>query len=592
MNIRKAFLLTGFLYLSIQFLVTSCANVSSPTGGPKDTIPPRLVTVNPPHGALQFDGKVIHLEFNEAIQLKDIQNQLIITPSIEGKYAPKLSKNNLDLVFEEDFGENTTYTLAFREAIGDLNEGNPAKDLKLAFSTGDYLDSLSINGHIKNMFTGKPVEDALVSLYRAYDTLNLFNSRPYYLAKTDKEGYYQFDNLKDGQYLIYATKDANNNLKADSRSEPFGFKKDTISLNNNIDSLNIKILSLNTEPLIINNSRPSGHYYVVNLNKGIRSYELKPLEPMDEILYSNLAEQNKRVQVYKTFPIQDSLAAQFTAVDSLGQQRTDTLYVRFEESSRSKDPFNTTITPKTGSTIQENFNASIKFSKPVLALNLDSLYFQYDSLTHVRLDTAENFTWNSQRDELNINIQLDASQAAAISAAAEEAASREMVSAPDESAEPAVAAQDAPNGRTQRRPAGGANLVPKNGVLFYAGKGAFISVENDSSDNQQLKYTFADPKNFGLVEGRFQSPAESFTIQLVQAANFSVVKESKDQHNFRFRFVPPGEYLIRIFIDENGNGQWDPGNVHQRIEPEPVIINQEKIILKANWEIKDILISE
>lgn len=592
MNIRKAFVLSGFLYLSIQILITSCAQVSSPTGGPKDTIPPRIVTVNPPPGALRFNEKSIQLEFNEAIQIKDIQNQLIITPSIEGKYTPKLSKNTLELVFEEEFSENTTYTLAFREAIGDLNEGNAAEDLKLAFSTGDYLDSLSINGRIRNMFTGKAVEDALVSLYLANDTSNLFNSRPYYLAKTNEEGYYQFDNLKDGQYLIYATKDANNNLKADSRSEPFGFIKDTISLNENIDSLNIKIQSLNTEPLMINNSRPSGHNYVINLNKGIRSYELKPLEPMDEILYSNMAEQNKSLQVYKTFPIQDSLAAHFTAIDSLGQERSDTLYIRFEESSRAKEPFTTTITPKTGTAIQENFNASIKFNKPVTTVNLDSLYFQYDSLTHVQIDTAKNFTWNTQRDELNINIQLDASQAAAISTAAAEAQAATTEEGENEPNEP-EAEQEAPNNGVQRRPAAGSNNnIPKNGVLLYAGKGAFISVENDSSDNQQLKYTFAEPKNFGLVEGRFQSSEENFTIQLVQAANFSMVKESSNQHNFRFNFVPPGEYLIRIFIDENGNGQWDPGNVHQRIEPEPVIISQEKIILKANWEIRDILISE
>lgn len=593
MNIRKAFVFSGFLYLSIQFLVYSCATVSSPTGGPKDTIPPELVAATPPQGSLQFKGKTIRLEFNEAIQLKDIQNQLIITPSVEGKYVPKQNKNNLELIFEEAFSDNTTYTFAFREAVGDLTENNPAEDLKLAFSTGDYLDSLSINGRIRDIFTDKPIDDALVSLYRANDTLNLFNSRPYYLAKTNKEGYYQFDNLKEGQYLVYATKDANNNLMTDSRSEPFGFIKDTLSLESNIDSLNINLQRLNTDSIMINNSRTSGHYYTINLNKGIISYELNPLDTIDHKLYSNMTEQNKKIQVYNTFPIEDSLAAQFTAIDSLGQQTSDTLYIRFEESQRAKAPFDVTITPKTGTAIEENLQASIKFSKPVIRVNLDSLYFKYDSLNHVKLDSAQNFTWNSMRDELKINVQLDASEAAAIASNAAAAKDNENEAAETEATAEPETGQEAPNGgREQRRANGGSSKTSAAGVVFYAGKGAFMSVENDTSANQQLKYTFADPKNFGILEGRFETSEENFIIQLVQASNFNIIKETRNQPAFLFRFVPPGEYRFRIFIDKNGNGRWDPGNIHQRTEPEPVILSDEKIALKANWHIQDILISE
>lgn len=570
MNTRKLCIVLGLLYFSIQILVSSCANVSSPTGGPKDTIPPRLVDIYPSYGTLQFNEKVIRLEFDEPIQLKDLKNQLIITPSVEADYKIKQTKTGLELTFEEKFSDSTTYTFAFREAIGDLNEGNPVEDLKLAFSTGDYLDSLSINGRIEDLMTGKPIEDALVSLYRAHDTLTLFNSRPYYLAKSNKEGYYQFDNLKTGQYLIYATKDANKNLKADSRTEPFGFIKDTLDLVENIDSLHINIQRINTEPLMVNNSRPTGQYYEITLNKGVRSYKLEPMDTTAEQLYSNLVEQSKKIRVYNTAGIEDSLAAYLTVTDSLKQQLQDTLYVKFQESRRPKEPFSLSVDPKGGSPIQEHFKATFTFTKPVTAVNFDSLFFRYDSLTYVRADTAGNFTWNSQRDKLVLTTKLDASLAD----------------------KPAVAL----DGEEQAAEANGEAKVNQKkgpaGVELYAGKGAFISADQDSSAVQQLKYTFADSKNFGTIQGNFSTQAPGFTIQLLQAGNLSVAKEIENQQNFLFKQVQPGEYRIRILIDRDGNGQWDPGNINERIEPEPVIITEEKIVLKANWEITNILLGE
>lgn len=228
MKRSSIYLIFTLVSICIYFSLSSCANIGSPTGGPKDTIPPQLVTINPGQGTLNFNESVVRMEFNEPIQVKDLANQLIITPSIEGKYKTKLSKTSLELQFEQPFDSNTTYTLNFREGIVDLNESNPAKNMILAFSTGSYLDSLELNGTVTEILTGKPVADGIVTLYRAKDTLNTFNSRPYYLQKTDKEGNYHFRNLKVGDYLIYATNDVNKNLKTDPRNEAFGFLKDTI----------------------------------------------------------------------------------------------------------------------------------------------------------------------------------------------------------------------------------------------------------------------------------------------------------------------------------------------------------------------------
>lgn len=564
MNRSKIWFLPVLLFVIIQVVIYSCANIGSPTGGPKDTIPPQLVRIAPGQGTLEYNDNIVRMEFNEPVQIKDLQNQLIITPSIEGRYKTKINKNSVEILFDQPFDTNTTYTLNFREGILDLNESNPPKDLMLAFSTGKYLDSLQLTGQVTELLTGKPVPDALVALYRARDTLNTFNSRPYYLAKTTKEGFYQFNNLKEGNYLIYGTKDLNKNLKTDPRNEPFGFLKDTIALYSSRDSLNLNILSINPSEIRINNSRPSGRYYEINLSKSAVDYSLQPIEAINDSLYSNFVEKNQKVRVYNTFPIQDSLATLFIAQDSVGQTVQDTIYIRFEESKRAKEEFKYTLSPSSG-TIEESYKGTITFTKPVKNITLDSIYFQYDTLTREYLDTTKAFSWNKRRDKLTIETKLNPEIARLRQA--------EVLAAIDSLPE------------EQRQP----NV---KGVTLNLNRMAFVSVENDSSKAQQGKYTFADPLNFGTIQGTFQHPAENFTIQLLQSSNFSVVKEIKDTHNFTFRLVPPGEYLMRVLIDENGNGEWDPGNVNKRVEPEPVILKKEPILMKANWELRDINITE
>jgi uncharacterized protein (DUF2141 family) len=564
MNKRTFWVYFLLLIASIQIGVYSCANVSSPTGGPKDTIPPALVKVNPTQGSIRFNDRIVRMEFNEPIQIKELTNQLIITPSIQGKYKSQISKNTIELEFEEAFEENTTYTLNFREGIADLNEGNPAKDLKLAFSTGDYLDSLSITGQVKELLTNKVVKEILVSLYRAGDTLHTFNSRPYYLTKTNEEGYFEFNNLKAGKYTVYATKDVNKNLMTEAKNEPFGFLKDTVKITANIDSLNVNVLSININKPVINSSRPNGLYYEVNLNKALKEYQLEPLSELNQPIYSNFVEGNKKVRIYNTLELQDSLPFYFAAKDSINQQVQDTLYIRFEETKRSPAEFKYSLKPE-GGPIQEDFTATFTFTKPIKEINTDSLFFRYDSLNHVQL-TNSNFTWNKRRDELTIQKLLEPAKVI-----------NQLPATIDTTAE----SKPAPT-----------TSAGAQGVTLYVGKAAFISVENDSSTAKTQDYKFADPKNFGTLQGQVVTTADSFAVQLIQPKTAKVLKEVKHAKNFTFRTVPPGEYEIRVLIDSNGNGQWDPGNVNKREEPEPVLFSQGTTVLKANWEVKDIIISE
>ncbi|MEO6759286.1 MAG: Ig-like domain-containing protein, partial [Saprospiraceae bacterium] len=118
---------------------------------------------------------------------------------------------------------NTTYTINFGSAVQDLHEGNPAKDLRFVFSTGDYLDSLSVGGAVADAYTGDPVENVSVMLYEHLDDSVARNEKPYYFAKTDKNGQFSIANVKAGNFKMLAFEDKDQNLKWAADNEGIAF---------------------------------------------------------------------------------------------------------------------------------------------------------------------------------------------------------------------------------------------------------------------------------------------------------------------------------------------------------------------------------
>merc|ERR1711916_343870 len=92
-----------------------------------------------------------------------------------------------------------------------VTEKNIAKNVKIAFSTGNFIDSMSVSGNVSDLYTGLPPEEAVVMLFRPQDTINVQD--PYYLSKTDEEGNYSIENIKVADYQIYALEETDNNYK-------------------------------------------------------------------------------------------------------------------------------------------------------------------------------------------------------------------------------------------------------------------------------------------------------------------------------------------------------------------------------------------
>ncbi|EPR70432.1 hypothetical protein ADIWIN_3571 [Winogradskyella psychrotolerans RS-3] len=147
------------------------------------------------------------------------------------------------ITLNQELEDSTTYVFNFQKSIQDIAESNPAERLKLVFSTGSTIDSLTVSGKVDYWFpkAKEDYEDLLVGLYIDQDTLDLFSSAPYYIAQVDTAGKFEITNIKAGTFRAYAWYDDNNSLKTEYRSEPYGFISEPIEVNKNLEDLQINI---------------------------------------------------------------------------------------------------------------------------------------------------------------------------------------------------------------------------------------------------------------------------------------------------------------------------------------------------------------
>jgi len=561
------------VFIIIYYFLTSCANQMSPTGGPKDTIPPVLINSIPINQSLNFKRQEIVLEFDERIKTEKIKDQLIITPLTESDYDYTIKKNTLKLSFEEPFKDSTTYTLNFREGIQDLTEGNPTEDNKFTFSTGSYIDSMSIEGYVKTLLTYDTLEEVTVGLFRPEDTVNIFNGSPYYFTEVDEDGKYLIENIKNGKYLLYAFADENKNLELETNKELYAFSKDTIYLDTGLVIRNLDLIGLDLSEFKLMTAIASGKYFEINFNKFLFDYDIKPINN-NHTFYTNKSKENKSIRFYNNFNETDSLQISFMAIDSINSIIEDTLYVKFSDSRRKPDELSMTIYPKSNSAIEPRFTVELAFNKPIVEYSLDSLYVQYDT-TKISQVSDSTFEWNKFRDKLTFDVMVDKALVDTLELRKKKLAEiqRDSIKTAD--------AQSTEKKQMRRQEA----TTPKinQGLQLYIGAGTFYSADNDTSKALGAKYKFIDPSNFGTQDITVESDYKSYTIQLLKE-NFDHVQEFKNETSYSFKYIEPGKYKIRVLIDSNNDGQWSPGNMIEQIEPEPVYIYPETLVIRADWQ--------
>lgn len=203
----------------------SCANTTTPpSGGPKDTIPPVIVKLDPMDGSINVPTRKTKLEltFNEYVVVKDPKS-LYLSPPLEKAPKFKIQNKSVVVFFESDLDSNKTYALDLTNAIADNNEGNMYPGFTLVFSTGDKIDSMMVTGTVQDCNTLQPIKGATVMLYKDHADSAIFLKRPDAAIKTDDWGYFCLRNIQDTVYRMYAIIDENNNNIYEAETEKVAF---------------------------------------------------------------------------------------------------------------------------------------------------------------------------------------------------------------------------------------------------------------------------------------------------------------------------------------------------------------------------------
>jgi hypothetical protein len=258
--------LSPLFLLSTILALVSCANQGSPSGGPRDTIPPTFTASIPINKSLNYQGQDFSFEFDERINAEQLKTKLNITPFTENKFSVLIKKNFLNLKFEEAFDDSTTYTFNVADGVGDITEKNSVVNFTYAFSTGPIIDSIYVKGNIRDLYNNQVQKEILIAVFAINDTLNLFTGKPRYFTKTDEDGNYIIENIKTGYYKIYCFEDEDNNLKCSPQKEKHGFRADTLELFTSKDSININIQLIDaSEPKFVR-SKNTGLYFDILYN--------------------------------------------------------------------------------------------------------------------------------------------------------------------------------------------------------------------------------------------------------------------------------------------------------------------------------------
>lgn len=520
------------LFVLLALLVfKSCAKRGNPDGGPKDTEPPRFVRASPENFTTNFNAKEIRIYFNEYIKLNEAQRQIIISPPMDPR--PEITplgsaSRSVRIRTNDTLQPNTTYTINFGRSIVDNNEGNPLNFFQYVFSTGDYIDSLSVAGTISDAYLMEPDPFISVMLYEVNDTYTdsvVYHTAPRYVTNSLDSTIFQFDYLKEGTYKMIALKDDNNNYRFDPGKEKIAFLKDFVT----IPTDSVYNLSLFREVPAFTASRPQQlaqqHLifgYSGRLDKD--SIAVNMVSPTPEDFDSRITKDPATDTLHYWYkPLIDRDSLQF-AVQAPAY--TDTFFLR--RRTMERDSLQFSFDPS--GTVVFNQNVNILPTIPLTEVN-DTLLRMYRS-DSIPIPFQANYSPFDNRVVLSFEKQENSTYS------------------------------------------------------FEALPGAFMDFYGTGSDTVRSQFRTRSYSDYGSASVNLQNvPSYPIIVQLTNERGVIQAQQQSDsESSFNFPYLKPGKFLLRVIFDQNKNGIWDTGNYLEQQQPEEIIYYPEIIEVRPNWE--------
>ena len=599
-NILRLLRAAVLLLFATAFL-SRCASMMTPTGGPRDTLPPVILNMTPDNFSVNrpiVHHEKIYIEFDEFVQLKDQQKEFFTSPQMKKKPLVSMRGKGIVVQLRDTLEANTTYALNFGSAVRDNNEGNPLYSMRYVFSTGPTIDSMIFSGYTADSYKADSVSKSFIWFFPAdsvenvaeYDS-TIFKYKPAVIARAENNGIFIAQNLKPIPYRVYAVQDKNDNQMYEPGSDQVGFLEKSYnpaempdfamwydSIRQYVTAEPQLYLRMFTDKafrrqLLSQTERPLQHFGAAHPRiERIRFDSI----PEDRVIVDPQTVGRDTIALWFNMPssaLPDTIKGEITyfkhdTVNVL-QEVTEPLKLSWrlietkeQEKEREKlerdrrkaeaagekwvepkkeNPFAYKL-PLTGEINPEN-NLTVDFDYPLTRLDSAAML-----LTLTRSDNSiEDVPVRFVRDTGLLR--------------------RWHIEAPWTS--------------------GGQ-------YTLTIPKGAITDVAGFSNDSIVRKYTVLDPEKFATVKIHVKGKDDKakYILQLLDGSN-ALKQEKRDvtTGDWQFNYVPAGEIKFRIIEDMNGNGKWDTGNVVERLQPERAEIyandeGEDTFATKTNWEVE------
>ncbi|TKG93448.1 hypothetical protein EYV94_17015 [Puteibacter caeruleilacunae] len=574
-------IIISFIYLGFY---SSCANQGIPSGGPKDSIPPELTKASPDLGELNFDGDEVVLTFNEFVAPERLNEKLVVSPPMKQKPTYRMKGKSIIVTWKDTLKENVTYSFDFKDAIEDNNEGNPIKDFRIAFSTGDQFDTLKVRGHVLKAKTLEPMEEVTVMLYKNLEDSAFIKELPDYIGKTDEEGWFTISNVPKATYKLYALKDLNQDYKYNPGLEEMAFLDSVIIPDATFSNINDTIIrdqdtivvtgkaTYLPEPLhLLTSTEYVFNQYLDGYKRDRRekvyfafsqpvsevfNMELLDVEHGEDWKYEDWNLEGDSVNVW----IKDTLLTKkdtlnflltYQTPDSLGNPivKKDTLMMlytldRVKSKKKKKKRKKKVAIPM----LNPVFNTSNKFDiyndltimvdEPLEKIDKSMIHLEQQVDT-VRIPVDYTLTEDSVVSmKYNIHHEWEA-----------------------------------------------------EGTYFLSvDSAAMISIYGKANKPSEQSMVVQKEEHYGSIPITLTNVLPNSYILLLEGSDteeeLQRIKIDEDGE-VTFPYLSPGRYKIKIFVDENGNGVWDNGSFLEKRQPEKVLYFNKVIPVRSNWDVKE-----
>ena len=568
-----------------------CATVGKPTGGDKDTIPPLVKYMSPPQKTTYFSAKKIEVEFDEYIQIKNLDKELVISPPVEDKPEVRIKGKGIYFNIDRDnLLDSTTYTYNFGHAIVDLNESNPL-DFLYVFSTGPVVDSFSLSGKLLSAFNLTPSKESFwVMLYKNPDDSVPYKEKPLYTGRSNEEGIFEINYIKPGTYRLFALKDKNFNFIYDQPGEIIAFADSFITLSPG-QFMNIEdTVNISDSLQGINDSVKYERVYGLHYN--LYSFTEKSSDTLQRIKSKDYIN-NRMLSFSFNIPVTDSFNINLTDFPHHTPWN-------FMEIAPEKDSVNVWITD-TFLLSLDTLNVIVSYMKYDSLLNqvlqTDTIMFRKKSSTsqkNKKRNRKESET-NMPADIINLSLNLAGKGSIDLTDRLKIRSETPLLSFDTSRIHlyKVVDTVDVTVPYIIRKDSIYVNeymidfQLDENSVYkFYVFDSAFTDIYNHMNDtlNPVILRT-KSPDMYGILNLQVTGIEGSIILQLLDEKE-NVIRETflDSDNEIRFEYLNPAKYKLKIIFDRNANKMWDTGNYLKHILPEKVLYYPSVLNIRQNWE--------